>query len=285
MSRSIRPADLPLAPPLRAGSFIVTLFGDVIAPRGGDIWIGNIIAFCAPFGISETLIRTAMSRLVAAGQVTGLRQGRRSFYRLTDAARQEYAQAARIIYGPPRNHDWRLVFLPHGDASAQITSVPLPGHVALSDHFTLGPAQGLLPADACALSAPAEGNMQAVRTMAQKCWPLDDLAQGYDAVLALTRQIATLGRLPDAQALEARVLLVHAFRAVALRDPALPPEALPDDWAGERARRAFAEAYLGLSGAADSHVAENFEAADGPLPGLSAEGEDRIVQLRACLKA
>ncbi len=281
MIRSTRPADLTLASPLRAGSFIVTLFGDVIAPRGGDIWIGNIIAFCAPFGISETLIRTAMSRLVAAGQVTGLRQGRRSFYRLTDAARQEYAQAARIIYSPPRNRNWRLVFLPQGDAAAQ--SASLPGHVALSDHFTLGPAQGDLPTDACALTAPLLGNKQAVQVMARKCWPLDDLAQDYDAFLGLARQIEGLGPLPGAQALEARVLLVHAFRAVALRDPALPPEALPENWAGGRARRAFAETYLALSGSADSYVADSFEAADGPLHSLSAEGQDRFDRLRACL--
>lgn len=276
-----RPANLKITPPLRAGSFIVTLFGDVVAPRGGDIWIGDIIAFCAPFGISETLIRTAMSRLVAAGQVIGLRQGRRSFYRLTEAARHEYARAAQTIYSPPAQRDWRLVFLPQGDAGAQITA--LPGHVALGDHFALGPAQDTLPAGACAITAPATGSAQALQAMGRAFWPLDTLAQDYEGFLPLARQIADMGALHGAQALEARVLLVHAFRAVALRDPALPAPALPANWAGTRARRAFAQTYLALNDAADSHVAAHFEGADGPLRSLTSEGAARLDLLRACL--
>jgi len=46
---------------LRAGSFIVTLYGDVVEPRGGRLWMGNIIETCASMGISETLVRTAVS--------------------------------------------------------------------------------------------------------------------------------------------------------------------------------------------------------------------------------
>ncbi|PII39244.1 hypothetical protein T190_08555, partial [Sinorhizobium meliloti CCBAU 01290] len=98
-SRIIRP--ILDETPLRAASFIVTIYGDVVEPRGGAIWIGNLIEICAGVGISETLVRTAVSRLVAAGQLAGEREGRRSFYRLTDAARAEFAAAARVIFGPP----------------------------------------------------------------------------------------------------------------------------------------------------------------------------------------
>lgn len=63
-SRIIRP--ILDETPLRAASFIVTIYGDVVEPRGGAIWIGNLIEICAGVGISETLVRTAVSRLVAA---------------------------------------------------------------------------------------------------------------------------------------------------------------------------------------------------------------------------
>lgn len=61
---------------LKAAGFIVTIYGDVVEPRGGVVWTGNLIETCAAAGISETLVRTAVSRLVAAGQLSGEREGR-----------------------------------------------------------------------------------------------------------------------------------------------------------------------------------------------------------------
>src|SRR5690242_7752912 len=78
--------------PIKAASFIVTIYGDVIEPRGGVVWIGNLIETCKNVGITETLVRTAVSRLVAAGRLAGEREGRRSFYRLTEAAQAEFVE-------------------------------------------------------------------------------------------------------------------------------------------------------------------------------------------------
>ena len=36
---------------LRAGSFIITAFGDVVAPRGGTVSLASLIRFLAPFGV------------------------------------------------------------------------------------------------------------------------------------------------------------------------------------------------------------------------------------------
>ena len=83
--------------PLKAAGFIVTIYGDVVEPRGGVAWTGNLIETCAAVGISETLVRTAVSRLVAAGQLSGEREGRRSFYRL--AAFRVCAYAAPFAIG------------------------------------------------------------------------------------------------------------------------------------------------------------------------------------------
>ena len=102
-------ADLVQVLPLRAAGFIVTLYGDAVVPRGGAVWIGTIIETCAAVGISETLVRTAVSRLVASGQLEGWRRGRRSFYRLSDGAQAEVEAAGRLIYGPPEPWRWRFV--------------------------------------------------------------------------------------------------------------------------------------------------------------------------------
>jgi hypothetical protein len=49
---------------VKAGSVIVTAFGDAIAPRGGVLWLGSLIQLLAPLGINERLVRTAAFRLV-----------------------------------------------------------------------------------------------------------------------------------------------------------------------------------------------------------------------------
>ena len=36
--------------PLRGGSLLITVFGDAIAPRGGAITLGSLIALAAPSG-------------------------------------------------------------------------------------------------------------------------------------------------------------------------------------------------------------------------------------------
>ena len=69
--------------PLRAGSLIVTLFGDSIMPRGGAIALGSLIRLAAPFGLNERLVRTAAARLAEEGWLETRRQGRQSEYRLS----------------------------------------------------------------------------------------------------------------------------------------------------------------------------------------------------------
>ncbi|MGA2341801.1 MAG: phenylacetic acid degradation operon negative regulatory protein PaaX, partial [Steroidobacteraceae bacterium] len=67
--------------PLRAGSLIVTIFGDSIMPRGGAIALGRLIRLAAPFGLNERLVRTATARLAHEGWVEARHVGKRSEYR------------------------------------------------------------------------------------------------------------------------------------------------------------------------------------------------------------
>lgn len=273
-----------MAHPLRAGSFIVTLLGDVVAPRGGEVWMGDIISFCARFGLSETLIRTAMSRLMAAGQVQGLRQGRRSYYTLTQTARNEYARAAQVIYSQDHNRAWRFLCFPDGQAAKHVAAAQDPGLIALSDLMAIGPARGEFPAQAIAITAEAEGSVDLLRAMGAQLWPLSELEAEYEDFLDFSAQMDSLPPITVSDALGLRVLLVHAFRRIVLRDPRLPLAALPDDWAGQRAQAAFARVYLDLSKTADSHVTTQFASASGPLPRSTAETRSRRASLEALLR-
>src|SRR5690606_13209291 len=101
--------------PLRAGSLLVTILGDAIAPRGGTVALASLIRLAAPFGLTERLVRTSIGRLAKEHWVEFELQGRASFYSLTDGGRARFAAATQRIYGaPPRQWQgqWRLIILP-----------------------------------------------------------------------------------------------------------------------------------------------------------------------------
>lgn len=269
---------------LRAASFIVTIYGDVVEPRGGALWIGNLIEVCAAVGITETLVRTAVSRLVAAGRLAGERQGRRSFYRLTDFARTEFAAAARVLFGPPEATAWHFVELMGPSTEERMQMLERSGHARLGARLAVGVRpfpRPIMPA--VVFRAEVAEGADRLGDFAAACWDLAPHAEAYGGFLRRFTPLADFveegGRLAAADCLTARLLLVHQFRLEALRDPRLPPEVLPPDWPGEEARRLFARLYCSLSPDADLHVARTFITAAGPLPKASKATARRLATL------
>ncbi len=264
--------------PLKAASFIVTLYGDVIAPRGGDAWIGNIIETCAAVGISETLVRTAVSRLVSAGRLEGRREGRRSFYRLAPAAENEFAIASRAIYGFERPAGWRFVYLPEGQAEALMPQLERMGLARLKPQLAVGTDRLALPEGVLSFRAEPEGGHGHLTSFVASAWDLASHAQSYHAFVERFAPLVSAAPAPDT-ALTLRLALVHVYRAALLADPRLPPDALPVDWPGHKARRLFARLYTALSPAADSHIGARFQAFAGPLATHNPAIEARLAQL------
>lgn len=269
--------------PLKAASFIVTVYGDVAEPRGGSVWIGNLIETCDTVGISETLVRTAVSRLVAADQLAGERAGRRSFYRLTPPAQTEFAAAAEVIFGAaPAPDSWQFVFLPTG---ADLAALERRGFVRLSPQLAAGPARALEDGfDGLVFDADVASGHPLLAEFAAAHWPLEDHAGAYRRFLAMFTPFRTLleeqGPPRPDTCLTVRLLLIHMFRAVLLRDPRLPAAALPEDWPGHAARALFAGLYAALSPGADAHVARSFSTLQGPLPNATPATRRRLTTLR-----
>lgn len=251
---------------VRAAPFVVTLYGDVVAPRGGELWTGNIVETLAEAGVAETRVRTALSRLTAAGRLEGVKVGRRSYYRLTPPAAAEFAAAGRLIFAPAEPaplRGWRLVVLPEPDAEAAAVLARLRFGLA-TPQLALLPDRGapLPPLPGCGFAAATGDD---IGPLAAAAWPLAELAARMRAFVEGFAPLATEGLAPAA-ALGLRLLLVHVFREIALRDPLLPPELLPADWPGPAARALFARLYRALSPRAEAAVAARFRDRDGPLP-------------------
>ena len=95
------------------------------------------------------------------------------------------------------------------------------------------------------------------------------MSDAYDAFCSrfqpLGAALAAGSPLEAAECLAARLLLVHDFRRIALRDPDLPASALPDGWAGGTARLLFQDCYDRLTTMAERHVCSRFVDMKGPL--------------------
>jgi len=267
-------ATLSAAQPIRAGAFVITLFGDAITPRGGQVWIGNIIETCAGVGISETLVRTAVSRLVTAGVLTSNREGRRSYYRLAPRLESEFDMAGRRLFDPPpAPRDWLLVA-----TSADDDDLAAQGYVRLASGLMLGPCpEGDLPGGAILRGQGLGGSD--LQGLTARLWGLHDLAQGWQAFCGTIAPVIDLPPPSPEDSLIARLCLIHAFRRLVLATPILPEDAFPADWPSTLARSLFARAYLALSPNAETRIATRFEHAAGPLSRDSAQGTARLAAL------
>jgi phenylacetic acid degradation operon negative regulatory protein len=106
------------------------------------------------------------------------------------------------------------------------------------------------PVVADGLRLRAEGDADTLRALAVRAWPLTRLGDAYSAFSATFTVLGDFlrsgGALSELDALIARVLLIHEYRRIVLRDPLLPAVVLPPDWPGNAARDLCAEVYRAL---------------------------------------
>lgn len=269
-TRSPLAATLARTGPPRIASFIVTVWGDAVAPRGGSLWLGTLQAILDRFGCTPGQVRTAMSRLAEEGWLARNRVGRNSFYRLGPRGEQVFGAAAARIYAPdPPDWDgsFRLVLL--ADAATR-EALEAAGFGTLPGGAMLGLAgdPALLPRSVPVLTGPARCAGEA-RLLAARAWPLAPLAEGYgrfrDAFDPL-REAA----IPAEEALPLRLLLVHEWRRLVLRDPLLPRALLPEDWPGTAARALAAALYRRLAPDAEAWLDREGANEHGALPPSTA---------------
>ena len=251
---------------LRAAGFIVTVYGDIVLPRGGILWTGSLIEICNRAGLSESVVRTAVSRLVTAQRLKGERNGRRSYYNLDASAQQEFDQAAKLLYQPDTViNGWQIIFAPDlSDAEASRLRMGRMGACVF-----IRPDRGqALPEGAQVLRAADPEDMNWLTQF----WDLSALHQRYCDLLTRFEPLHNkIAQLSAKEAMMVRLLLVHAYRGVLLRDPRLPAAALPADWQGHNARDLFRSLYLALSPKSEVWIASQCEGVDGLLPATTPQ--------------
>lgn len=245
---------------------LVTIFGDSVAPAGGEIWLGDLIGLAGPFGFSDRLTRTSVFRLTSEGWFETERVGRRSRYRLTDYGRNEFAQAEQRIYHAARPHwdgEWTLVF-------TELASIERESAQLLGKHLTW---HGFAPLANEVYAAPGDGRAQLGGLLERlgldtrlptararfddlpglveshalsKRFGLEQAAASYRDFLERYGWTEGGGfeRISDAEAFLLRTMLIHDLRRARLSDPWLPAELIGAGWPG-RAAHALAAAVYG----------------------------------------
>lgn len=238
---------------MNARSALFDLYGDHLRPRGGHAPVAALVRMLAALDITAPAVRTAVSRMVRQGWLTGVRLPEGPGYALTPRGMRRLDEAAARIYRvgrAPWDGRWHLLVLEAVRERARRerlrAALTYLGYAQLSDATWLGPhaspeVDALLDAEQVrAERFPADYDGDP-RGLVARTWDLEALARSYDRWLGDAEAlVSTLGSTPtDNHAFAVRSRLVHEWRKFLFRDPGLPPELLPAGWSGEKAAAYF----------------------------------------------
>lgn len=233
---------------LRVWSLIITFFGDSVALRGGRVALSTLQDAMGLLNVEPGAVRTALSRLASEGWVQREREGRLSFYKLSDQGQAAFDEPTKRIYAgaaPDWDGEWTVAIEAHDKArESAATSLRNQGFVSLGGRAWLkaGVEVDGLPDNVLVVSGPGSDLPAPLLSL----WKLDDHAVHYAAFMADWQSFSAPADLSPADCMAARTLLIHDWRRIVLRDPDLPDALLPADWIGQEARRLVRQVYHDL---------------------------------------
>ncbi|WP_081404535.1 MULTISPECIES: phenylacetic acid degradation operon negative regulatory protein PaaX [Acinetobacter calcoaceticus/baumannii complex] len=281
---------------LSGTSLISTIFGDSVLHRGGNISLASLIQLLELFGFNDRAVRTSVFRLVKNDWLCSDKIGRTSFYRITDSSRSTYLQAEQRIYNDQMkewDHYWDLILMSSLDTenkallkkelewlgfaniSTNLMAYPGCNRIELQRLLVdLNMSEQVVVFKAETLQL-FNNSVDTIGRMLRTNWPIDELRQRYLQFLDIFREIGVLlmqenEQLEPVQAFQIRTLLIHYYRRILLKDPALPLELLPTDWPAISARTLSMNIYKKVFDPADEYFLSVAATAEGPMPNATA---------------
>ncbi|EKP47752.1 phenylacetic acid degradation operon negative regulatory protein PaaX [Acinetobacter baumannii] len=281
---------------LSGTSLISTIFGDSVLHRGGNISLASLIQLLELFGFNNRAVRTSVFRLVKNDWLCSDKIGRTSFYRITDSSRSTYLQAEQRIYNDQMkewDHYWDLILMSSLDTenkallkkelewlgfaniSTNLMAYPGCNRIELQRLLVdLNMSEQVVVFKAETLQL-FNNSVDTIGRMLRTNWPIDELRQRYLQFLDIFREIGVLlmqenEQLEPVQAFQIRTLLIHYYRRILLKDPALPLELLPTDWPAISARTLSMNIYKKVFEPADEYFLSVAATAEGPMPNATA---------------
>lgn len=252
---------------------ILTLYGDYVLPRGGEIGIGSVITLLGNFGLSELAIRSAVSRMCRSGLLKAKRADRKSYYSLTKEGNRLLTEGAQRIFQRKDcgwDGNWNIVTysIPEQMRQARDTlrvELGWMGYGPLSEATWISPydltnevgslSKGLDIEEYVRVFTARHQDGTDPEKIISRCWDLDKIHRKYADFLAKYRPDFKRHqkRLEAGKAIESRECfvdrfnLINEYRRLPFFDPDLPLELLPASWLRPEAARLFDEYHGALT--------------------------------------
>lgn len=219
----------------RVWSLMISLFGDLAQRRDQAIEGPVLSSIMHALHVKPEATRVALHRLRKDGWITSQKSGRISRHSLTPKGRAESAAASPRIYALPETggspHQWQLVLTQNADA-AQLDQMAQHGFTAVLPRVFIGPPDIDPPAETLSFTGTL-----APHWLCQQAEP-HELSAAYSDLLAILTELRDA--LPTTLTLSAldvavlRCLIVHNWRRLVLKHPAIPPPLIRTDWPGHQ---------------------------------------------------
>jgi len=238
---------------VHATSALFDLYGDHLRSRGSRAPVAALVRLLAPLGITAPAVRTAVSRMARQGWLDPVRLPEGAGYELTPrAARRLDEAAARIYRLGDREWDgrWHVVVVERVRERTRRerlrSALSFLGYAPLDETTWISPRpsreiEALLETERVRAERFAASYDGDPRGLVARAWDLDGLSHAYQGWLSVAAGlVAPAGPdAPDEVVFAVRSRLVHEWRKFLFRDPGLPAELLPGQWAGRQAAEVF----------------------------------------------
>jgi phenylacetic acid degradation operon negative regulatory protein len=284
-------ADLKASGSLKVWSLIITFFGDAVEPRGGIVAASTLQTVMEFMGVGSGAVRTACSRLAGDGWIERQKQGRNSFYRLSDMGHTPFRVASRQIYAAPvkpsqRESDRAQTFTlvmqnPLKANSAQWQAVRDSGTRINGNCVLFANDSEQLPK---AITDTAEFDDMLVLSGANASFPdwlkrsvcADESAKRYHDLMHRFTPISQCKPEDPLTSLAIRCLLIHEWRRLLLRSTPVHTALTPADWPHDSCHAFVARLYQDIYNAGENWMDENALGPEGPLQRTKAESANRF---------
>ena len=269
-------------PQLQTQFIIFVLLGDIIAPRGGRVWMASLLPMLEVLGVSEHAVRSTVSRMRRKGWLKPEREGRHSLYTLTARGRRIIEEGGQRIF-EPRKQEWdgrwyQVVYsLPENkrklrnDLRKRLAWLGF-GRLApgtwISPHNRHAEMEALLDDLAVQKYVELFSDLKLVsgddREIVEKCWDLKELNMQYARFLArwepnyekCAQSLIKGEGLSAAECFAQRFWITHEYSPFPRLDPNLPSALLPEGWLGDKAAGMF-NGYRDLLGERSNEFIES----------------------------
>jgi phenylacetic acid degradation operon negative regulatory protein len=251
---------------LQPQHLLVTLLGDFWYGRREHLPSAALVALLGEFGVTGASARAALSRLQRRGMLESSRDGRNTYYGLTEQAAGVLVDGRQRIlrFGVeelPWDGRWTLVCFSVPEAERRLrhvlrTRLSWLGFTPLYDGVWVSPHRPIdairqeltqLGVERVSVFVGETPDLQADEVV--EAWDLAELRGQYAAFIDEFRELldrVRVGSVGTAEALVVRTRVMDDWRRLPALDPDLPEQLLPADWPRSAARAVFAELYDGL---------------------------------------